>query len=59
MPKENIVEANETRYWIQLLADTGYLVPSHATAVSLVEDCVELIRLLTASIRTAKQKKNY
>ena len=52
-------EANETRYWIQLLADTGYLVPSNATAVSLVEDCVELIRLLTASIRTAKQKKSY
>ena len=52
-------EANETRYWLQLLSDTGYLSTTDATAQSLVEDCVELIRILTASIRTAKQKKGY
>ena len=52
-------EANETRYWLQLLSDTGYLSATDATAESLVEDCVELIRILTASIRTAKQKKGY
>ena len=52
-------EANETRYWLQLLSDTGYLSATDATAQSLVEDCVELIRILTASIRTAKQKKDY
>lgn len=52
-------EANETRYWLQLLSDTGYLSATDATAQSLVEDCVELIRILTASIRTAKQKKGY
>ena len=52
-------EANETRYWLQLLSDTGYLSATDATAESLVEDCVELIRILTASIRTAKQKKDY
>ena len=52
-------EANETRYWLQLLSDTGYLSATDATAQSLVEDCVELIRILTASIPTAKQKKGY
>lgn len=52
-------EANETRYWLQLLSDTGYLSATDAMAQSLVEDCVELIRILTASIRTAKQKKGY
>ncbi|MGN0876524.1 MAG: four helix bundle protein [Kiritimatiellia bacterium] len=52
-------EANETRYWLQLLSDTRYLSATDATAQSLVEDCVELIRILTASIRTAKQKKGY
>ena len=52
-------EANETRYWLQLLSDTGYLSATDATAQSLVEDCVELIRILTASVRTAKQKKDY
>lgn len=50
-------EANETRYWLLLLSDTGYLSASTATAQSLVEDCTELIRILTASLRTVKQKK--
>ena len=45
-------EANETDYWIDLLAETGYLEPrAHQ---SIKEDIQELIRLLVASVKTGK-----
>jgi len=45
-------EACETHYWIRLLRDSGYL--NEKTADSLLGDCEEIQRLLTASIKTAK-----
>ena len=50
-------EASETRYWLELLQAAGNL-PNSASTHTLVADCVELIRLLVASLKTAKNKKN-
>lgn len=45
-------EASETEYWIELLGDSGYLSPQ--SAQSLTADCVELIKLLTSIVKSAK-----
>ena len=45
-------EANETRYWLSLLKDTDYI--GLELFNSIEKDCSELIRLLVASINTAK-----
>ena len=50
-------EASETLYWLELLFDAGYLSNAEA-ALSLRADCEELIRMLVASIRTAKPRGN-
>ena len=47
-------EAAETRYWLNLLMKSGYLQEDEVTC-SLVSDCAELIRLLAASIKTARK----
>lgn len=46
-------EANETAYWISLLKDSGYM--EETAAISLMNDCSELIKLLTSIIITSKQ----
>ena len=45
-------EAVETKYWLCLLRDGEFITISQAE--SLIEDCKELIRILTSSIKTAK-----
>ena len=45
-------ETNESRYWINLLHDTGYLDKKSFT--QLTDDCTELIRILVASLKTLK-----
>ena len=45
-------EAGETSYWIKLLYRTDY-IDQHMFD-SLYHDCDELIRILTASIKSAK-----
>ena len=47
-------EARETEYWIRLLIGAEYLSPS----TPLKEDINEIIRILTAIIRTSKGKNN-
>jgi len=42
----------ETQYWLELLRDGEYL--TEVQAESLLSDCRELQKLLTASIKTAK-----
>jgi four helix bundle protein len=37
-------ETRETRYWLQLLRDSGYLPPKHAQ--SILNDCEELLKIL-------------
>ena len=47
-------EAAETLYWLELLRDGGFVENSDAFT-SLMNDCDELIRILTASIKTAEE----
>ena len=49
----SLKEANETEYWLSLLKDTGYLEEN--LFLDLHSNCKELIALLVASIKTAKQ----
>jgi len=46
-------EANETAYWLSLLKDTDYI--KNDEFISLKTDCDELIKILVASIKTAKK----
>ena len=46
-------EATETEYWIKLLLRTEYLTPKEGD--SILNDCVELKKILTAIIKTKKQ----
>ena len=49
-------EANECEYWSCLLRDSDFI--SQATALDLLTDNVEIIKMLTASINTAKSNLN-
>ncbi len=51
-----IKEANETLYWLELLAVTGFI--EEAAFESLKKDVEELLKLLTSGIKTAKTKLN-
>lgn len=42
-------EASETEYWIELLRDAGYITTGQAQ--SLLDDCVELIKILTSIVK--------
>lgn len=48
-------EASETLYWLDLLLESGYLTDLPA-ADTLRADCEEIIRILVASIKTARGK---
>ena len=48
-------EAAETQYWLELLRDAE-IVKSGKAFNSLCDDCIELIKLLTSSVKTAKAK---
>lgn len=47
-------EANESRYWLQLLSKSGYLKLKEGQ--ELIEKCDELMRILTSSINTTRKK---
>ena len=46
-------EASETEYWLELLRDAELVEPSPALD-SICDDCTELIKMLTASVKTTK-----
>ncbi len=48
-------EANESKYWIKLLKDTGYITHEEFTSIST--DCYELIKLTASIIKTSKNEK--
>ena len=50
-------EINETIYWLELLKATSYL--SQEMFESLNIDAVEIIKLITSSIKTAKANINH
>ena len=45
-------EASETEYWLELLFETGYITESQFQ--SIIIDCVELIKILTAILNSSK-----
>jgi four helix bundle protein len=52
-------EANETDYWLNLLKDTNYI--TEQAFVSMSNDCLELIRILVATVKTTRvnnEKRN-
>ena len=46
-------EADETEYWINLLCDGDFITRQQAD--SLLADCLEIQKMLTSSIKTAKK----
>ena len=48
-------ETAETEYWIKLLYMSGYI--DEKMSESLLNDCLEIKRILIASINTAKENK--
>jgi four helix bundle protein len=46
-------EAKETRYWLRLLRDSEYI--EEKLANSFIADCSEIIAILTAILKTAKE----
>ena len=49
----SLKEASETEYWLDLLHETDYLDENQF--ISINNDCVELIKLLTAVIKQSKE----
>ena len=45
-------EASETKYWIRLLTSTSYL--TEAESASILNDCVELEKILVSIIKSSK-----
>lgn len=52
----SLKESVETEYWLCLLRDSAYISPSQAE--SLIADCKELQRILTAAIKTSKIRQS-
>ena len=46
-------EASETEYWIELLQETAYI--TEKAGASLISDCKELLKMMTAIIKTARE----
>lgn len=47
-------EANETKYWLNLLKDTDYLTDK--MFISIEKDILEVIKILVTSIKSLKDK---
>jgi four helix bundle protein len=45
-------EAVETEYWLKLMRDSDIL--THTQAASLIEDCLELKKILISALKTTK-----
>ena len=52
----SLKEARESKYWIELLKETYYL--SEKEANNLLEDLIEIIKLLVSIIKTTKINKD-
>jgi four helix bundle protein len=48
-------EADETRYWLELLLEAGLI--SHDAAAPLLQEAAELVAITVASIKTARQPR--
>ena len=52
----SLKEAVETEYWLDLLNETGYL--NNDDYKALEKDCIELIKLLTAIIKSSRMNES-
>ena len=52
----SLKETAETEYWLRLLVLSEYI--TEAEGDSLINDCLEIKRILISSLNTAKQKDN-
>ncbi len=50
-------EINETIYWLELMSETKYISPKEFENIK--SDAVEIIKMITTSIKTAKSKINH
>ncbi len=50
-------EANETQYWLSLLKDTNYIDVISYESIS--RDCIELIKMLVATVKTTKLPEKF
>ena len=48
-------EINETTFWLELLKETKYILTNEFESIHT--DAVEIIKMITSSIKTAKSKK--
>lgn len=48
-------EARETKYWLKLLCETGYLDKEQPHVLSLLEQSEELIKILTTIVKNTQQ----
>ncbi|HEY6172534.1 MAG TPA: four helix bundle protein [Candidatus Kapabacteria bacterium] len=48
-------EARETKYWLRLLRDTGYI--ESKPAESMLADCEELLKIMGSILKTGRQNK--
>ena len=53
----SLKETAETEYWLRLLLLSEYI--DEKLAVSLLGDCLEIKRILIASLKTAKNKSSH
>ncbi|MBQ7071356.1 MAG: four helix bundle protein [Ruminococcus sp.] len=51
----SLKETAETEYWLRLLILSGYIEESQGE--SMLNDCLEIKRILVASLKTAKDNK--
>ena len=51
----SLKETAETEYWLRLLVMSGYI--DEAQGNSMISDCLEIKRILIASLKTTKDKK--
>jgi len=48
-------EARETKYWIELLIKADYLNKDDNHVQSLLEDIIELVKIITSIVKTSKE----
>jgi len=51
-------EARETKYWIELLVETGFLDKNEEYVKTLQTDIEEIIKILTSIVKTSQENLN-
>jgi four helix bundle protein len=46
-------ESDETKYWLELLAESGVIDPERL--IPITKECDEIIRILASSVKSSKQ----